>query len=152
MAAIKSWACEPNVYFCFTVMRKRAIEVALGAAVLLAAIYALRQYGPDGWLPACAFHTLTGLNCPCCGMTRATVAALHGHLGNAFRLNPLGMLLLPPAMLGLGLELIGWVRGKPLPWRMHLGTRTGWCLLVTVITFGVLRNLPWWPFTLLAPA
>lgn len=84
-------------------------------------------------------------------MTRAAYAALHGRLGEAFRLNPLGMVLLSPVLLGLGIEILGWVRGRPLPFRMKIGKYGAWTLGVTIIGFWALRNIPTWPFTLLAP-
>jgi Protein of unknown function (DUF2752) len=84
-------------------------------------------------------------------MTRAAYATLHGRLGEAFRLNPLGMVLLPALMIGLGIEILGWVRGRPLPFRMSLGKYGAWMLGATIIGFWALRNIPAWPFTLLAP-
>lgn len=84
-------------------------------------------------------------------MTRATFAALHGNLATAFRYNPLGMMLMPLALAGLGLELAGWVRGKPLRWRLRGGVRAAWFLIAAVLAFWILRNLPWWPCPLLAP-
>ena len=84
-------------------------------------------------------------------MTRATYATLHGDLERAFRLNPLGMILLPIALLGISLEVAGWVRGKPLPFTFKLKRNSGWALLYLILAYWVLRNLPWWPFTLLAP-
>jgi hypothetical protein len=130
---------------------RRAIIAALGVLVLAAAALLLREYGRGDWLPGCVFHRFTGLHCPGCGMTRGTVAALHGEFGWAFRHNPVGMILLPLAMVGLGLELAGWVRGRPLPWRLSVGRYGGWVIVGILIAFFLLRNLPWWPFTLLAP-
>jgi hypothetical protein len=129
----------------------RALAVALGALALAIAAMTLRSHGPAGWLPACTFHHFTGLLCPGCGMTRASFAALHGRLGQAFRCNPVGMVLLPLALTGLALEVCGWVRAKPLPVRLSLGARGGWFIAWTILAFWFLRNLPWWPFTLLAP-
>jgi Protein of unknown function (DUF2752) len=50
------------------------------------------------WLPvhpplACPFRALTGVPCPFCGMTRAVVAAMHGHLLESLRFNPAGLLV-----------------------------------------------------------
>jgi hypothetical protein len=39
--------------------------------------------------PRCVFHDLTGLPCLTCGMTRSTIAFLHGDFLTALRWNPL---------------------------------------------------------------
>lgn len=128
----------------------RAIIAALGVLVLAVALVALREQGANaGWMPGCTFHRLTGLHCPGCGMTRATVAAARGDLVTAFRFNPVGMVVFPLALFGLGLEVFGWMRGKRLGW--HPGPRLAWLLVWVIAGFWILRNLPWWPFTLLAP-
>lgn len=133
--------------------RDRALWIAVGVLILAGAAYLLRQNGPNGlpWLPVCMFHQLTGLHCPGCGMTRAAHAALHGNVGEAFRYNPVGMVLLPLAALGVGIQLIGWARGRPLPFRLHVGAKGGWSIVALLIVFWILRNIPQWPFTLLAP-
>ena len=133
--------------------QNRAASVACGLLALAIVAFLLRQYGPTGlpWLPGCTLHNLTGLNCPGCGMTRAAYAMLQGRLGDAFRLNPLGMILLPVASVGLGIELINWAREKPLPFRIKIGARGVWILIGIIIGFGILRNIPLWPFNLLAP-
>ena len=131
----------------------RALLVALAVLALTWAAHTLYQRGPSGlgWYPGCVFHKVTGLHCPGCGMTRAAYAALHGDFGHAFRMNPVGMVLLPLAVVGLGIEVVGWVRNRPLPFRLHFGARGSWSIAFIVIVFGVLRNIPVWPFTLLAP-
>ncbi len=133
--------------------RDRALWAALGVLALAFAAWMLRKSGPSGlpWLPGCSFHYLTGLHCPGCGMTRAAHATLHGRIGEAFRFNPVGMILLPLAVVGLGLEILGWIRGKPLPFRLSVGVAGAWAIVWIVAGFWILRNLPWWPFTLLAP-
>ena len=130
----------------------RAWLVGLGCCAILLLMLLLYAAGPSGiWFPGCLFHQFTGLNCPGCGMTRAVHAALHGRLAEAFRYNPVGMVLFPAAVLGIGLELIGWVRGKPLPFSFRAGGRWGWRLAVTLLVFWILRNIPVWPCTLLSP-
>ncbi|MGL4399406.1 MAG: DUF2752 domain-containing protein [Luteolibacter sp.] len=133
--------------------RDRACWVACGVFGLAFAAFWLRENGPyrANGLPSCIFHHLTGLHCAGCGMTRAAYATLHGRLGEAFRLNPLGMVLLPVASLGVGLEIFGWMRGCPPPFRMTFGKYGAWALGVTILGFWALRNVPAWPFTLLAP-
>ena len=130
----------------------RALVVLLGLLAVGSACLALYRYGPSAqWFPGCRFHRLTGLDCPGCGMTRATHAALHGRIGEAFRFNLVGMILFPAAIIGLGLELAGWVRGKPLPIRFRVGGRWAWGIFAVLMAFWVLRNIPVWPFILLAP-
>ena len=108
--------------------RQRSWWLALGLIPLVVAAFQLYQRGPFGqsWLPGCLFHKLTGLNCPGCGMTRAAHATLHGQLGEAFRFNPLGMVLLPLACVGVGIESLGWLRRKPLPFRLNVGAAGAW--------------------------
>lgn len=132
---------------------KRAGWLALGILLMACGAFSLRERGPDGlpWLPDCTFYRLTGLHCAGCGMTRAAHATLHGRIGEAFRFNPVGMVLLPLACFGVGLEILGWVRGRPLPFRLNVGVAGAWAIVWIVVAFWILRNLPWWPFTLLAP-
>jgi hypothetical protein len=100
--------------------------------------------------PSCPFHALTGLYCPGCGSTRALHELLHGHLAEAFGLNPLmvlslpflGYLLLPYVALGMGARRIPTV-SVPAYW--------GWMAFWIILAYWVLRNVPYHPFTLLAP-
>ena len=50
---------------------------------------------------ACPLRTLTGIPCPLCGMTRACVAAVHGHLGASLAFNPAGVLVVVAAVVAL---------------------------------------------------
>jgi hypothetical protein len=129
--------------------------LVVALAVLLMAIGAIMLYHrvPGGmwWYPGCLFQKATGLHCPGCGMTRATYAALHGDLLKAFRMNPVGMVLFPVGMVALGLEASGWVRDRTPSCRLNPGAKGAWALAWLVIAFWILRNIPVWPFTLLAP-
>ncbi|BCX49945.1 conserved hypothetical protein [Haloferula helveola] len=132
--------------------------VAFRAGVVLTAVsvaafgaWWLAVYGPKGIPFRCVLNDATGIHCPGCGMTRATHAALEGRFADAFRFNPLGVILLPIALLALVPEVIAWVKGEPPKWRVPVGKRGGIALAVLVIGFMVLRNLPWMPFRLLAP-
>lgn len=103
---------------------------------------------PGGLLPPCPFYWLTGLYCPGCGTTRALHALLHLDVAQALTMNPLLVLALPLIALVFlrALDL--------LPAALHdLARRVGdarpWAAVV--ITYAVLRNLPWEPFAWLAP-
>ncbi len=52
----------------------------------------------------CPLRTTTGIPCPFCGMTRAVVATVHGHLAESLRYNPAGVLVVAVAIA----MLLGW--------------------------------------------
>ena len=133
-------------------MKKRAI--ISGLSVLFAGVitFILFSGGPSvSWFPQCLLRRLTGLHCPGCGMTRALHALLHGDFFAAFRFNPVGMILLPVILSGVLLEWFAWLRGKPLPFSLRTSVRGAWAIAALMLLFGVLRNIPVWPFNLLAP-
>jgi len=43
----------------------------------------------------CPMAVFVGIPCPGCGMTRATLAALHGDFAASFHFHPLGMIIVP---------------------------------------------------------
>lgn len=121
--------------------KDRAIWVSLAVLGMAIAAWMLRQTGGAGWMPGCIFKKATGFDCPGCGMTRATYAVLHGRVWDALMLNPVGMILLPLAMVGVGIEVLGWVRGRPLPVRLNPGRWGATVVAVVVIVWWVGRNV-----------
>ena len=120
--------------------------VLAGAAAYVAAV---DPAAPGTHVPACPLYELTGLWCPGCGLTRATHALLRGHLGAAFGYN----LFFP---LFLGAIVVGWLAwmraalAKPaMRWLTRLPVWTGPTIAVTLLVFGVLRNMD--SFRVLAP-
>ena len=123
----------------------------LAGCVLLAAV-ALATTVPV-WrevLPACYFHTVTGWHCPGCGGTRGTIALLAGDFWRALRMNPLLVASIAAAAVA-GLRAVWRERRGLKPALPEISNRTGWGIGIAVVGISVLRNLPWWPFTLLAP-
>ena len=119
--------------------RRRWLWLAAGlVAVGAAALYAWPPEKFPFW-PPCVFHELTGLYSPGCGNTRAASCLLHGDLAGSLRHN----LLLLPALAALAALL----------WRPRLAERPAFSLtaLAVLALFAVLRNLPFAPFSLLAP-
>lgn len=121
--------------------------VAAAGGVAGALAWACRDH-LTGRLPACLFHATTGLHCPGCGGTRSAARLLSGDLPGALAMNPL--------VVGLGGLAGAWVvvavwresRGRPMP---VFPDWAAMALVALLIAFSILRNLPWWPFTLLAP-
>ena len=68
---------------------------AIGVTLVIGAV------GPASWAaaiasggPACLFRLATGVDCPLCGMTRATLAIGHGDWAAAFGFHPLAPFVL----------------------------------------------------------
>ena len=76
----------------------RELRVAAGALVGAAAAWPLLPVHPPF---ACPLRALTGIPCPFCGMTRACVAAVHGHLATSLAFNPAGVLVVVAALVAL---------------------------------------------------
>ena len=76
----------------------RVVAAVWGAAVLGGLV--LGAIGPAPWRaaiasggPGCPFRAVTGIDCPFCGMTRATLALGGGELSAALALHPLAPLV-----------------------------------------------------------
>ena len=93
-----------------------------------------------GIIPACPLHAMTGLYCPGCGSTRALHQLVHGNLAGALHFNPLTVFAVP--VLGYLVVRGSTSRGRPV-WL--------WIGLAIILTFGVVRNIPAYPFTALVP-
>ncbi|GHD15454.1 membrane protein [Nocardiopsis kunsanensis] len=97
--------------------------------------------------PTCPFLFLTGLQCPGCGTTRALALITHGDLLGAAGMNPLTVLLLPFLLLVHVRWLIGTLRpGRALRPEPDVPVRVMVTILVGIVVFWVLRNLPWFSF------
>ncbi len=122
---------------------RRGVYLGAGALALLAAAWLVYLFPPGSvWFyPQCLFHRLTGLNCPGCGGLRAAHQLLHGHLKQAFLLNPL-LFVMAPALAWLGLSQL-WraatSRELAHPFKHPASV---WALLIAVVVFGIARNLP----------
>ena len=97
--------------------------------------------------PSCVFHDLTGLYCPGCGGTRAMHALLHGQLRQAIGFNPLIAVAIP---LGAAtLIRAAWMTDRSP--KKVLSPVWIWTIFFALMTFWIARNIPAYPFTLLAP-
>lgn len=104
----------------------------------------------SNWYPPCIFHKLTGLYCPGCGTLRALHQLLHGHFLAALDYNSLMVLLLPFLLYSFFSYGMLIIRGRALS-RIFIPALWIRILLVAIIVFWILRNIPIYPFTWLAP-
>ena len=130
-------------------MRNRYIKfsifiIAAGAILLLYFFVEPK----NGNLPKCFFHELTRLYCPGCGAQRSFHALLNGHIITAVDYNLLFILFLPLIIY----FILAFALGKK-----HAATSFiykpvfSFAVLVVVVSFWILRNIPFAPFSWLAP-
>lgn len=127
------------------------VLAALGIAAATAGAFAVGYFDPTtaGFFPVCPFHALTGLNCPGCGLTRGFHALLNGDIVTALHFNlmlPVYILFFSYLLISLFLILL---RGRGLTFRLFSPSAIYGFLFLALI-FSVLRNLPFYPFNLLA--
>lgn len=111
--------------------------------IALSALFIIWRYDPSDsvWMPKCMIHSLTGLQCPGCGITRALHAALHGNFMEAIHYN-LFLVISLPYLLAVGM-----VSYVPLLWRRDglrrvvLGVPLAATYVVLFLIWFVVRNI-----------
>ena len=127
-----------------------ALVLCAGAVCAVGAFY-LYHHNPYSYPLPCIFHLLTGLYCPGCGAGRACYSLLHLRVKDALSYNPLMTLLIPLICLYIMVRVIDWMitGGNHVDGKISVKLLV-W-ILVLVFIYGALRNIPVFPFTLLAP-
>lgn len=118
-----------------------AIPAAAAGTVALLGAVVLFLFDPalSRLFPPCLLHETTGLYCPGCGSLRSLHQLLHGNLARAFSLNPLLILFLP------------FLVSAPFLRKRLYRVWVPWAAFALLVVYGVLRNIPIRPFSLLAP-
>ena len=102
----------------------------------------------NGILPKCFFHELTGLHCPGCGVQRSFHALLNGHILTAIDYNLLFILFLPLIIY----FMLAFALDKKHPASSFIYKPVfSFTVVIVVVSFWVLRNIPVTPFSWLAP-
>ncbi|MGI8493925.1 MAG: DUF2752 domain-containing protein [Pyrinomonadaceae bacterium] len=131
------------------------IERIMAAAGIIAAAigsFVVAYFNPvtAGFFPQCPLFQLFGINCPGCGLTRGFHALFHGDILTALHYNA----LLPLYAFILGYILVSVfliaVRGRGLSWKVFTPNAL-YALLILMLVFAVLRNIPVYPLNLFAP-
>lgn len=127
-------------------MKKRFLKVTSMLAAVLAAgiVYYLIS---DFVTLKCPIHFFTGLYCPGCGVTRMCIHLIELDIYAAFRSNCAVFICLPFLTVFFAVRTYGYIKtGKYLcntPMKIML-----YALIVVLVAFGVLRNIPAFYFLL----
>lgn len=124
--------------------------LAVGGAILARVLIIDSEATIRGMSPGCYFHRITGLHCAGCGGTRAFFAFLKGNLALSWRMNPLFLIGLVAGAFYLAAAFLEKKTGRRPAWT-RISAKAGWTILALILVFWVVRNIPQWPFTLLAP-
>jgi hypothetical protein len=121
-------------------MERAAIPIA-GLLFALVAGWALYTFNPNipGFFPECPVNSLSGFYCPGCGTLRSLHFLLHGQFIQAISHNVL-MILSIPVLTWMAFRP-SWVQNPAAPW----------AAFGIIVAYTVARNLPLWPFSMLAP-
>ena len=128
------------------------LTAAAGVASLVGGSAVVAYFDPSKstFLPVCPLFALTGFACPGCGLTRGFHSLFHGDIISAIDFN--AFILFWAAIfvyVAVSLTFMA-VRGRGLPmWPTNARFLT--IFGIALISFGVLRNIPVYPFTILFP-
>ena len=119
----------------------RRLSLAIWGILTAAVCVLLLLFPPQehSFWPGCPLYRFTGLYCPFCGGTRALHALFCGEFAASLAWN---MMLVPELLMLTSLFILP--DGK-------FSRRMLAIFMVVFVVFGVIRNLPWAPFNLLAP-
>jgi hypothetical protein len=123
-----------------------------GAAFLVGGSALVAAFDPAmlPFLPVCPLLSLTGFACPGCGLTRGFHALFHGDVVTALDFNALILVWAAIfAYVVVSLTLLA-IRGRGLP-MWPTAPRFLWGFMIVLLAFGLLRNVPVYPLTVLFP-
>ena len=122
----------------------------LTLGVALAALYLFINPSEVDFLPKCPLYGTTGIYCPGCGSQRATHQLLNLNIIGILEQNVLflaGLLIFGYHLIITGLNAL--LQKKMYNYLYHPYTPR--IIIVVIIVFWILRNIPSYPFNILAP-
>jgi hypothetical protein len=124
----------------------------LATSAAVAAVPVLYRFDPlrVHFYPRCPLYVMTGIYCPGCGALRAGHALLHGHFLTALDFNALLVLAAPFLAWALAAQAVEALTGRRIP-TYRLSGMESKAIMWLFIAFMLLRNLPVYPLSVLAP-
>lgn len=120
--------------------RKTNLKLAIIAILGFFLYYLLNLY--TGFAIFCPFHKFTGFYCPGCGITRLLFSLIKLDFYQAFRYNPLVFILL---IIGIIYLLIKFIL-KKFNIIIKVPNYVWYILIIIVIIYGILRNIPYFNY------
>lgn len=119
--------------------RLAAAVIAVIAVIAAVVFYATVDPSSTRWAPRCMLRSLTGYDCPGCGLQRAIHALLHGDIAAAWHYNPFLFFILP---VGLTYSVVELTDNRfPRLRRIMFAPATLIALCVVTIAWWIGRNL-----------
>ncbi|MDE5595882.1 MAG: DUF2752 domain-containing protein [Muribaculaceae bacterium] len=121
--------------------KKRLTATVIAVIAVIAAVifYAAVDPSSTRWAPRCMLRSLTGYDCPGCGLQRAVHALLHGDIAAVWHYNPFLFFLLP---VGTAYSVIELTDNRfPRLRRIMFAPATLIALCVVTIAWWIGRNL-----------
>ena len=135
-------------------------KLKYGIIILIIPVFYLVKYyynndpalntNKNTYFPSCVFNSTTGLHCPGCGSQRAIHDFLHGRILEALSHNFMFLIL----FFVVGIKSYVYISYKFWGYRpkdLTHNSRFTYGVLILVLSYWVLRNIPVYPFTCLAP-
>ncbi len=132
-------------------MTKKIVQIGLSIFILvLVVLFFVADPSKSVLFPRCVFNSLTGYYCPGCGSQRAIHSLLHFNLAGVVQNN----FLLLPAIVLIIYHYSRALLNRKFNWNfpnIFYFKKTPWIILAVIILFWILRNVPYYPFLILAP-
>jgi hypothetical protein len=126
-------------------MKNLVIKNKLFAFGLLALAFLViyGKFNPENviFFPKCIFKTITGFDCPGCGIQRAIHYLLNLEFGNAFRANAFFVLVIPYILVGFIVESNNNNKSFSNIRNVFYGTKAILIVFTVVIFWWIFRNL-----------
>lgn len=128
-------------------MKKRIIKVIVRLYMIIfifISYYFLNKY--YHFTIPCPIYSITNLYCPGCGITRCLFSILQFKFYEAFKYNPLVFILIPFFTFYFSYQIYLYIFAKEDKVLNRIPKFFWIILLIITITFGIIRNLPYFSF------
>jgi len=117
----------------------KVIKKYIILVIILISYFFINKY--TGFGIPCPFHSITGLECPGCGITRCLFAIIQFKFKEAFYYNPLVFIYLPFIVAFFIYEDYLFIYNKKDKILVKIPIIFQYILLIITIGFGIIRNI-----------